>query len=526
MIGRRNEIAVIRLLKRNVAELQIQFSHENECMREANRTTILLVDDHDLVRTGLKLSLEQRTEFRIVGDAFDGPSAIKKVLELRPNVVLMDIGLPGMDGVEATWQIKQSFPECRVLMLTSHDSEADILASLGAGADGFCRKDVSVEELARAIMAVDGGKQWLEPSIAQQLCRSNGGRQGTVSTSSERSKQSIIFEREIDIMRQVERSYEYIDPEVPSTVDEFIKGIKNPPIPRRISNPGGNNSGKTFADKYSLESSISEGGMGIVYKARHLDMDKVVAIKILKEDLAIDRRVLRWFHQEAKAASSLSHPNVISVFDFGVTETGQPFLVMDYIDGENLDQILVKEGGLELNRFLKMFFKICDGLSMAHSMNIIHCDLKPSNIMLLDSSQDEDVKIVDFGLSKIIPRTASVDTQMTDRFEVAGSPLYMSPEQCLGQKMDFRSDIYALGCVMYEAITGHPVFDTQSPFETFGCQLRETPKHFVSICPDKNIPYSLESIVFKTFNKDPEHRYQSVMEVKQDLMNVFASSCV
>ncbi len=493
-------------------------------MSEAKRITILLVDDHDLVRTGLKLSLEQLKEFQIAGDAFDGPSAIRNVLKLRPNVVLMDIGLPGMDGVEATWRIKQAFPECRVIMLTSHDSEADILASLGAGADGFCRKDISVEELARAIKKVDGGERWVQPSIAQRMCQSSGSR-GAMSSTPEKSKQSMLFEREINMMRFVERSHEYTQADAPKSVDEFLHGVKHPQVAKRVRSSSGDAGSKTFADKYCIESAVSEGGMGIVYKARHLDMDKVVAIKVLKEEFAIDRRVLRWFHEEAKAASSLNHPNVISVFDFGITESGQPFLVMDYIDGENLDQIIMRQGGLDLNRFFKMFLKVCDGLAMAHSMNIIHCDIKPSNIMLVDSSHDEEVKIVDFGLSKIIPRTADVDTQMTDRFEVAGSPLYMSPEQCLGQKLDFRSDIYSLGCVMYEAITGHPVFVTQSPFETFGCQLRDTPKHFVSVCPENDIPYSLESIIFKTFRKDPEHRHQSVMELRQELMSVSARLC-
>src|SRR5882757_164071 len=182
-------------------------------MSAQNRTTILLVDDHDLVRTGIKLSLEQLQEFTVVGFAIDGPSAIKKALSLRPDIVLMDIGLPGMNGVEATWQIKQAIPECRVIMLTSHDTEADILASLGAGADGFCRKDISVEDLSRAIRTVDGGQQWLELTIAQRICKTSVQTCHNSSTAAKisKSKQSIVFEREIDMMRLVERSYKVVE---------------------------------------------------------------------------------------------------------------------------------------------------------------------------------------------------------------------------------------------------------------------------------------------------------------------------
>lgn len=475
--------------------------------------TILLVDDHDLVRIGLKLSLEQSCEFEIVGHAVDGRSAVKKAMELRPDVILMDIGLPGIDGIEATWQIKNAIPGSRVIMLTSHDSDTEILASLGAGANGFCGKDVSMEELTKGVKTVYAGADWLESSISERALKSCTDARAE-QTIEYKSKESILFDREVEIMRLAEQSYSD-QPDQYSDVEKFLASPKVSAKPACKSLKDSDNF--LFADRYAIDSAISEGGMGIVYKARHLNMDKVVAIKVLKDELAADRRVVRWFQQEAKAASSLNHANIISAFDFGLNELGQPFIVMDYIDGQNLDETIMADGALELQRFFRIFGQVCDGLSAAHSKNIIHCDLKPSNIMLIDCGGRDEVKIVDFGLAKIIPRTSSVQMQMTDRFEVAGSPLYMSPEQCLGQKLDFRSDIYSLACVMYEAITGQPVFDTYSPFEAFGSQLREMPKPFSAVCPVKKIPSYLECIIFKAFNKDPDLRHQSVSELKEEL---------
>lgn len=485
-------------------------------MQEQDLITIFLVDDHDLVRIGLKLSLQQVPEFRIVGDCVDGQSAIKQIMALRPKVVLMDIGLPGIDGIETTRQIKNALPESLVIMLTSHSNDADILASLGAGANGFCCKDVSVDQLIRAIQAVNGGETWLEDSIRDRVLRTFGNRPSR-QTGSLKSKQSVLFDREVQLMRLVEQRFHITDP----NTNGDSGNLPDSPVKAHCSHPVRKEDNTcNIADRYSLESVISEGGMGIVYKARHLDMDKVVAIKVLKDELVIDRRMVRWFQQEAKAASSLSHPNIISIFDFGVSESGQPFLVMDYVDGQTLDEVILNDGGLDLQRFVKVFLQVCDGLVTAHERNIIHCDIKPSNIMLVNSQSKDEVKIVDFGLAKTIPAISSVQTQLTDSFEIAGSPLYMSPEQCLGKKLDFRSDIYSLGCVMYAAITGQPVFITNSALETFGCHMREMPKHFFSVCPDRMIPSKLEEIIFTALNKDPDHRFQSVAELRTQLSNI------
>lgn len=455
-------------------------------MNGTKNITVLLVEDHDIVRTGLRLALEQSGEIKVIGEAVDGESAVKKLLELHPDIVLMDIGLPGMNGLEATWKIKQAAPATRILMLTSHDSDDDILAALGAGADGFCLKHISIDKLREAIKAVLAGSLWLDSGVSHRV-----NKVATSIMQNPRGKQSIIFERQLEIMRLVEDKENTLNTE------------------------------NLFGDKYLIESVISEGGMGIVYEAMHIELNKKVAIKVLKNERAVDRKLIRWFQQEAKSTSSLSHPNIISVFDFGISTSGRPYLVMDYVDGINLDQVIMADGPLELSRFLRIFEQVCDGMSDAHAHEIIHCDLKPSNIMLVHPGTTDEVRIVDFGLSKVVPRSSNIQLQMTESHEVAGSPLYMSPEQCLGHKLDSRSDIYALGSVMYEAITGFQLFDTASPFETFSCQLRETPKDFNSLLPNNSIPKALESIIFKALNKAPELRFQSVAELKVQLCQVF-----
>jgi eukaryotic-like serine/threonine-protein kinase len=270
-----------------------------------------------------------------------------------------------------------------------------------------------------------------------------------------------------------------------------------------------------------VESLVGQGGMGLVYRAKDTHLQRQVAIKVLHSELISDRKLLRGAYEESKAASNLSHPNIVTIFDFGVSAKGQPFLIMDYLEGESLAEILNYEGSLHPDRFLNVFGQVCDGLAAAQMRNIVHCDLKPSNIMLINHDLDRElVKIVDFGLAVVIPKEPSVQSQLTDRFEIFGSPYYMSPEQCSGTKLDFRSDVFSLGCVMYEAISGEKVFQAQTPFEVFSKQMMETPRSFAELCPDKGIPVAIEKMIFKAFAKRPADRFQSIAELRDTLTTI------
>ena len=515
-----------------------------------NSISILVVEDHHITRAGLKLALQQEKRFNVVGDAIDGRSAVDKAMQLRPEIILMDIGLPNMDGLEATWRIKNALPLSRVIMITSHDTDDDISAALGVGADGYCFKDISADDLVDGINAVSRGSSWLDPRIAQKV---HSARTNHSDSGSEMIR--ILCAREREILRLLEQGFDndsiaarmsvnvnlvdmyknnileklfHLDSRQASnsgSLDrpEAIALIKTPMEKSPVLAANGLSVGTVFADRYAVESFLGEGGMGLVYRARHLHMNRRVAIKVLHSKLLEERHLVRRFKQESMSASTLNHPNVVSIYDFGISDHGQPFLIMDYLDGYALNTVLENETFLNLNRFLEIFKQVCDGLSAAHARDVIHCDLKPSNIMIVKEpgiDNREVVKIVDFGLSVVLPSDASVQSQLTDSFEVYGSPGYMSPEQCAGAKLDARSDIYALGCAMYEAITGQPVFTAKSPFEMFAKHMRQLPERFASACPGRSIPFYLEQIIFKALAKSPSDRYQTAGDLKADLARV------
>ncbi len=212
-------------------------------------------------------------------------------------------------------------------------------------------------------------------------------------------------------------------------------------------------SGQLFNGRYQVIERLAAGGMGVVYKAREIMLNRVVAIKMLQMNNATEVSVRR-FQQEAQALAGLNHPNLVKVFALGVTDFGQPFMVMEFLDGIGLDALVRDNGRLPVERALSIFDQVCCGLEYVHDFGILHRDLKPSNIML--SGAEQKVKLVDFGIAKIMDKTAT--KALTQTGEVFGSPLYMSPEQARGMPTDARSDIYSLGCVMYELLSGVPPF--------------------------------------------------------------------
>lgn len=276
--------------------------------------------------------------------------------------------------------------------------------------------------------------------------------------------------------------------------------------------------GTCLMGKYDIIDVIGHGGMGVVYKGRQVLMDRTVAIKMLQSQHIADSMSVKRFHQEGKAASKMNHPHVITVYDFGVTPTsGQPFIVMDYLLGTDLSQIIKEEGQLGVERSLKILAQSTDALDHAHRMGVIHRDLKPSNIMLIDYEDEKDyVKVVDFGVAKLIS-AGGEQQRLTQMGEVCGSPVYMSPEQCQGLELDSRSDIYSMGIVIYETLTGRLPILGKTMVETMSKHITEPPPRFTEVRPDLYIPERLEAVVFKALSKNREDRHQSMAELTRDL---------
>lgn len=277
--------------------------------------------------------------------------------------------------------------------------------------------------------------------------------------------------------------------------------------------------GQTIAERYEILALLGSGGMSKVYKARQVLTKKIVAIKMLHQHLITNAQVLRRFQKEAEAASRLSHPHIITVHDFGPAGNDQWYLVMDYLEGVPLSDVIKTWGKVDIERCFRIFIQACDALAHAHKLGVLHRDLKPSNIMLVPHDNDPDyVKIVDFGIAKIIEDGEMTRQQLTQTGEVFGSPLYMSPEQCLGKATDARADIYSMGCLMYEALTGKPPLVGDNILETMYKQMNEMPAGLdKQLNVDVRLVQRVENIVFKALSKDPAQRQQSFDELRDAL---------
>lgn len=278
--------------------------------------------------------------------------------------------------------------------------------------------------------------------------------------------------------------------------------------------------GTLIGDRYRLLELIGHGPLGSVYKARHERMDRIVAVKMMLPQLMSNESARLRFEREARAISRLNHANIIAVHDVGTTpDTEAGYIVMDYIEGETLAAAIRKDGQLGVVRCLPIFLQVCDALEHAHEAGIIHRDLKPANIMLLKQGELEDfVKVVDFGLAKIFAENDK-ETKVTAAGEILGDVAYISPEQAMGEAIDSRSDIYSLGCVLYEALTGKQPFVGKSAIDIARKHKMERPRSFAEVRPDLYIPEWLEGVVFQALEKDKDKRFDSMQELFDRLLS-------
>jgi hypothetical protein len=276
--------------------------------------------------------------------------------------------------------------------------------------------------------------------------------------------------------------------------------------------------GMTISHRYQIESILGHGGWSTVYAARDLSIQRSVAFKVLHLHLARDTETVKRFRREAEAAGAINNAHVVTIYDSGITPTGQPYIVMELVNGQSLAQILESQQRLPVKQAVDIFIQACEGLHAAHKRGVIHRDLKPSNILLTKTEHQNDlVKVLDFGLAKFSPQENKEDLTATG--VTFGTPAYMSPEQCQGHELDERSDIYSLGSVMYRTVTGQKAIDGDNIYVCMSKQVLETPKAFDQVRTDLYIPASLEQIIFKTLAKQPSERFQSMEELRRALQN-------
>ncbi|HXQ72591.1 MAG TPA: protein kinase [Pyrinomonadaceae bacterium] len=274
--------------------------------------------------------------------------------------------------------------------------------------------------------------------------------------------------------------------------------------------------GTTLAGKYRIDERLNEGGMGTVYRATHVLMEKTVAIKVLRPSLAADEKIVARFSREARAASRISHPNALTVTDFGEDENGTVFLVMEYLSGRTLKKLIRDEGPLPLTRVVEIIRQVGDALNAAHAQGVVHRDLKSDNIMLIDTMAGDHAKVLDFGIAKINEPEGKRDTELTAPNLVIGTPQYMSPEQCSqDSEIDARSDIYSLGVILYEMLVGHVPFTADSPTMVMMKHLQEPVPSVLEERSD--LPASIGRVIARAMAKLPANRYQTIAELIEDL---------
>ncbi|MES1188532.1 MAG: serine/threonine-protein kinase [Myxococcales bacterium] len=277
--------------------------------------------------------------------------------------------------------------------------------------------------------------------------------------------------------------------------------------------------GTTLGDRYRIDALIGEGGMGRVYSAEHVLMRKRLAIKVLHRELTTMAEVVARFEREAMAAANIDHPNVAAATDFGRLPDGAVFLVLEYVQGKSLrDEIA--GGPIAAERALHITRQIAAGLGSAHALDIVHRDLKPENVMLVEKGGDPDfVKVLDFGIAKVPigevphPTQTPAHTPITKAGMVFGTPEYMAPEQALGQTVDGRADLYALGVILYEMLSGSRPFSSQSQVGILGQQLSKSPPKISDRAPGIVVPPAVEAVAMKLLQREASERYQSASEV-------------
>jgi serine/threonine-protein kinase len=275
--------------------------------------------------------------------------------------------------------------------------------------------------------------------------------------------------------------------------------------------------GTTIDGRYRIESVLGEGGMGVVYLAWHKAIEKRIAVKVLRLDKGRDRSVTDRFLQEAKAASSIGNPHIVDVSDFGSLPDGSAFFTMEWLEGKPLNRVLEEVRPLPVERVVRIGAQIADALAAAHERGIVHRDLKPDNIFLLRRGSNEDfVKILDFGVAKV----TNGASKLTIAGTMLGTPLYMSPEQAEGTAVDSRTDIYALGVILYEMAAGRVPFDGDTLVGILSQHMCAPVVPIRDLSPELSIPPELDKIILRALAKKPEERYQTMADIAGDLRRV------
>lgn len=301
---------------------------------------------------------------------------------------------------------------------------------------------------------------------------------------------------------------------------DSLLGAQLQPTPRPFFEPTSVASVEKLNTKYEILEVLGRGSMGSVYKVRDRELEKIFAVKVLNPELASDQHSVKRFEQEALSASQLTHVNLVAVYGCERLDDSTPYLIMDYLEGESLADLIRQDGALPPAKALEFMTQVAEGLAHAHMKGVVHRDLKPANLIVSTRKSGASVvRIVDFGIARVLPTEGRELTRLTQTGDFIGSPSYMSPEQCAGAEVGFRSDLYSLGCVFYELLTRKPPLEGASFAQTIVNQMTVAPP---PIPAEFGVPEGMQAVISKLLEKNPEDRYQSADQLLQDLYRLRA----
>lgn len=310
------------------------------------------------------------------------------------------------------------------------------------------------------------------------------------------------------------------DSQVPASASQSLAASTSED--RRLNDSNRAWLGKVVDGRYRVVEVIGRGGMAVVYRVEHLRMGKVAAMKVLHRDLAADPDVIERFEREAAAISKLHHPHTVQVFDFG-TANGALYLIMEFVRGVDLARMIQRDGPLPWSRAAPLLTQVCSALQEAHELGIVHRDLKPENVLITRTAGGRDyAKVLDFGLAKLEQQKAP--STMTDKQQIVGTPYFMSPEQIRGDEVDARSDLYSLGAMMFETLTGQHLFEGSTAVGVLTKHLTTEPDAPSMRAPKMGIDPRVDALFKKAVAKDPAKRFQTAVELAQAIEEVYADT--
>lgn len=423
---------------------------------------LLVVDDDEANRDMLSRRLERRGF--AVDTAAGGWAGLQRVAEGDVDLVLLDIMMPEMDGLEVLRHLRRDHPqsELPVIMVSAKDANDDVVRALDLGANDYITKPITDFSIVVARVQKE-----LRTTAALRM----------------------RAEREED-----------------ETTSGAVPSPTAPP-----STAGRLGPGQVLAERYQLGEPIGSGNFGTVYRGRHLELGLPVAIKVLKTQMGQDEESLARFRAEGRSACLVQHPSAVTVFDFGITDAGVAYMVMELLDGHSLAEELRESERLGPGRLAEIVPSVCAVLDTAHSRGIVHRDVKPENIFLQRASLEgtgmgeSQVKVLDFGIAKLIGQRVSEENLTAEGF-ILGTPAFMAPERLRNQPYDGRSDVYSLGATLYQLLSGRLPFrpDRGDPMAVLMMHLNDEPKPLVEVAAD--VPSRLAAVVDRCLAKDPAER--------------------